>query len=171
MIKTVLTYGLIGGLISCTGYMLTLNEMDFGMGMLVGFASMIVAFSLIFAAVKSYRDNYSAGTITFGKAFNTGLLVAFVASSVYVIAWLIAYYNFFPDFPEKYAESTIAAMKAKGASPAEISATSVKMEEFKEMYKNPVVVVLYSYVEIFPIGLLFALAAALVLKKKPQLAL
>lgn len=170
MKKIVLTYGLIGGFISCIGYMLTLNGTDMDMGMVVGFASMLVCFSLIFVAIKSYRDKLHGGTVSFGKAFTIGLYISLIASSIYVIVWLIMLYNFYPDFADKYAAATLEAMKAKGSAPAEIAKKAAEMESFKDMYKNPVMVVLWTYIEILPIGIMVSLIAAAILKKKPQLA-
>jgi hypothetical protein len=42
------------------------------------------------------------------------------------------------------------------------------MEKFKEMYKNPLFVVLVTYAEVFPVGLIVALLSALILKKKTR---
>ncbi len=170
MKKIVLTYGLIGGFISCIGYLLSLNDMDMEMGMVVGFASMLVCFSLIFVAIKSYRDKMHGGTVSFGKAFTIGLYISLIASSIYVMVWLVMLYNFYPDFADKYTAATIEAMKAKGTAPAEIAKKAAEMESFKEMYKNPAWVVLWTYTEILPIGLIVSLIAAAILKKRPQLA-
>ena len=75
MKKTVLIYGLIAGIISCMGFFLLSKNMDFDKGMIYGFGSMIVAFSLIFVAVKNYRDKHNGGIISFGKAFQIGLYI------------------------------------------------------------------------------------------------
>ena len=40
------------------------------------------------------------------------------------------------------------------------------MQSYQEMYKNPVFVVLMTYAEVLPIGLLVTLISALVLKRK-----
>jgi len=40
------------------------------------------------------------------------------------------------------------------------------MAEFKEMYKNPLYVVLITYTEVLPVGLIVALVSALILKRK-----
>ncbi|PZR22780.1 MAG: DUF4199 domain-containing protein [Flavobacterium psychrophilum] len=173
MKKLIWTYGLIGGLISTIGYLIsTSGEMDeahMTYGMIYGFASMIVAFSLMFIAIKTYRDKQNGGSISFGKAFLMGLWMALITSTIYVIVWLIALYNFHPDFAEKYTSFQLEQMKAAGATVQELQAQASQNAEFVEQYKNPVVVILYTYMEILPIGLLIALIAAAILKKKPNL--
>ena len=62
-------------------------------------------------------------------------------------------------------------LKAGGASAAVIAAKTKEMDSFVTMYKNPVMVILFTYIEIVPVGLLITLAAALILKRKPKPAL
>ncbi|MHA3788926.1 DUF4199 domain-containing protein [Flavobacterium hauense] len=170
MKKLIWTYGLIGGFISTIGYLIsTTGEMDadhMKYGMIYGFASMIIAFSLMFIAIKTFRDKQNGGSISFGKAFLMGLWMALITSTIYVAVWLIALYNFHPDFAEKYSAFQLEQMKTAGATAQELAAQTAKSSEFIEQYKNPVVVILYTYMEIFPIGLLIALIAAAILKKK-----
>ncbi|MFY7918836.1 MAG: DUF4199 domain-containing protein, partial [Chryseotalea sp.] len=126
-----------------------------------GYASMLAAFSLIFVALKNYRDKQNGGVISFGTAFKNGLLIALVTSTVYVVAWLIYFTYFSPDFIEKYAQATLSAMAKEGKSAAE-------MKEFAEMYKNPLINAAVTYTEILPVGIIVSLLAALILKKKPN---
>lgn len=176
MKKIIWTYGLIGGLISTIGYLFiiaggTIDEASMKNGMIYGFASMIVAFSLVFIGIKSYRDKHNGGTISLGNAFLMGLYMALITSTVYVLVWLIVLYNFQPDFAVKYTNFQLEQMKEAGATAQQISAQMVENKKFVESYKNPIVVILYTYMEIFPIGLFIAIIAAAILKKKPQPAL
>ncbi|MBC7934825.1 MAG: DUF4199 domain-containing protein [Rhizobacter sp.] len=170
MKKVVLKYGLIGGLIvgviMLTGTLYCVNSGNFEGSMVIGYASMILAFSLIFVAVKQVRDKQYGGIISFGKAFKTALLVTLVTSTVYVIVWLLCYYFFIPDFMDQYTGHMMDKARSEGLSAAALSEKSAQMEQYKEMYKNPVLVVLFTYVEILPVGLLVSLVAALILKKK-----
>jgi hypothetical protein len=172
MKKTVLSYGLIAGLIVSCAMITTMAtgiaHLDSNRGMILGYTSMIVSFSFIFVAVKSYRDKYNDGTITFGKAFKIGLLISLIASTMYVVSWLIDYYYFIPDFMEKYAAQAIEKLKASGASAAEVEATTREMAQFREWYKNPFFNALITYTEILPVGLLASLVAALTLKRKQR---
>src|SRR5690606_33371783 len=106
------------------------------------------------------------GVISFGKAFKIGALIMLIASSFYVITWLIDYYVFMPDFAETYAAHTLESLKSSGASQAEIDAQSKEMASFVKMYKNPLFVILMTYMEILPVGLLITLISALILKRK-----
>jgi hypothetical protein len=49
---------------------------------------------------------------------------------------------------------------------ADLQAKTAQMANFKEMYKNPLFVILITYSEVLPIGLVVALVSALILKKK-----
>lgn len=87
MKRIILIYGLIAGAIVASMFYISHpnGEMDFENGMLIGYASMIIAFTLIFFATKNYRDNYLQGMISFGKAFKVGIFVTLVASLIYAV--------------------------------------------------------------------------------------
>jgi hypothetical protein len=171
MKKNVLTFGLIAGLI-VTIVMVTTTIMlytaNYQCNMYVGYASMIIAFSMIFVAVKNYRDKYNGGVVSFGKALLIGLYITLIASTVYVVAWLIDYHFFVPDFMDKYAEHVIQSTKADGASVQEIAKKAKEMAAFKEAYKNPAFLIFITYMEILPVGLIITLITGLILKRNPN---
>src|SRR5437868_15461251 len=98
MRKIVLTFGLIAGAILSALMFLTIpfhDQIGFDTaGYVVGYTSMVLAFLLIYFGVRSYRDNVAAGRVTFGKAFQVGLLIMLVASVCYVLSWEVVYRNF-----------------------------------------------------------------------------
>lgn len=171
MKNILLRYGILAGFISLIGFHITLlsGHDDFENGMLYGYASMLAGFSLIYVAVKNYRDKHNAGVITFGKAFKIGLYITLIASTIYVIVWLIDYFFFIPDFGEKYMAYYISELKASGASQTEINAKMEEMKTFGEYYKNPFINALITYSEILPVGLLVSLITAALIKKQTQL--
>jgi len=170
MKKLILVPGLIGGAIaSLTVIISTIicyNTGRFEGSMLVGYAAMILAFSMIFVAVKTKRDKYNNGIISFGEAFKTGLLIALVTSTIYVLAWLVCYYMFIPDFMERLSKAEIDKTIASGASQADITQKTESMKQMSELYKNPVMVILFTYLEIFPVGVIVSLIVALILKRR-----
>lgn len=172
MKKNVLVFGLISGLVVSTLMAISMvtmyNNPDAGHGggsMIIGYLSMLVAFSLIFVAVKNYRDKQNGGVISFGKAFKIGLLIALIGSTMYVIMWALLYNFYMPDFMDRYCAQMIENAKAT-SSPAKIQELTEQMNTQKEMYKNPLFFVLFTYFEIFPVGLIVSLITALILKKK-----
>jgi len=55
---------------------------------------------------------------------------------------------------------------AKGASYAELVKQSAQMQRYINMYKNPLFVILLTYLEIFPAGLIASIITALIFKEK-----
>lgn len=170
MKKLVVTYGLIAGTI-VTAFMAygvySLNKNpDYEGSMILGYTGMLVAFSFVFIGIKNFRDKQNNGIITFGKALKIGALISLIASTVYVGVWLIEYYCFYPDFMEKYAENVLKKLDTAAMTLPEINAKKEEMAMYKELYKNPVWVILLTYTEILPLGLIVALISSLILKKK-----
>jgi len=170
MKKIVIVFGLIAGLIVSALMLFSIakcyNSSDFESSMVLGYASMLLAFSFIFVGVKSYRDKHNQGVISFGKAFQIGLFISLIASTLYVVVWLVDYYVFVPDFMDKYSAHMIAEARKAGNSATEVAATVKQMNDYKEMYKNPLFVILLTYAEILPVGLVVSLICSLILKNK-----
>jgi len=126
----------------------------------VGYLVMLVALSLIFVGVKRYRDVECGGVIRFGRAFGLGLGIAAVAGLVYVLGWEIYVAASGFDLMRDYAGGIVEDMRAKGASQAAIDAKIAEMRGWAEMYKNPLLRMPITFVEIFPVGVLVALVSA-----------
>lgn len=172
MKKTVIVNGLIAGLISSSLFIALMllgraGDLDFKNGMVYGFSLMILAFSFIFVGTKSVRDQ-NGGTISFGKAFLVGLYISLIASTVYVLVWMIDLNLFIPDFAEKYGAHMLEQLKLEGASQATIDSKLTEVAQFKKMYESPVFVVLMTYVEILPVGILVSLISAFFMSRKKK---
>ena len=168
MKKIVLTYGIIGGIIVCVMMWLTLSsgKHDFDNGMWIGYTTMVIALSTIFFAVKSYRDKHLGGSIKFGKAFLMGLYITLVASTLYVASWLVLSATTKQDFMQEYYEHEKAKLENSEMPAAAVEAELKEMREFQEMYKNPIVKIGFTYMEILPVGLLISLLCAAILKRR-----
>lgn len=167
MKRNVIVFGLILGTILCINmfYMVNLlyTHPDFKSNDILGYTAMVVMFSLIFFGVRNYRNKQLAGSISFGKAFKTGLFIALLAATFYVAIWLVTYYVFVPDYLDKYISHVLTE-----CTPSNLDAKTKEMAEFKEMYKKPVFVVLITYFEVLPVGIIVALISAAILKTKGQ---
>lgn len=170
MKKNILVYGLIAGLIVTALMAVNLSMVyksgDFEKSILIGYASMLIAFSLIFVGVKNYRDKYNGGVISFGKAFKVGFLMTLIASTIYVIVWLIEEHYFFPDFMEKYTAHEIDKLQSSGISAAKLASKTKQLEQAKEWYGNPALRILMTYAEILPVGVVVTLITSVLLKRK-----
>ena len=170
MKRIVLIYGLIAGLIPVSMFIITLPLYDKGIvnfdnGMVIGYATMVIAFSLIFFGVKNYRDNHLNGSISFGKAFKIGILVTLIASLMYAIGWEFYYNVFASDFMEKYTAHYLDKLAEGGASASEMDAARLEMQKSVEMYKNPILRFAMTLMEIAPVGFVITLICAGLLKR------
>jgi hypothetical protein len=173
MKRNILVFGSISGIIVGTLMALSLfwanQGHDIKEGMLLGYASMVIALSLIYVGVRNFRDKYNEGTISFAKAMKLALGITLIASTIYVVVWMVEFYVFIPDFMDKYTASHIQQVKSSGLSPAALQKQVADMEGMRDAYDhNPLVVILYSYLEIVPVGLIISLITALLLKRKQR---
>jgi hypothetical protein len=171
MERTVLTFGVISGAIlaTMTAVMMPLcmnGTISMRNSELLGYTTMALAYIAVFFGIRSYRERNNGGTITFGKAFQVGILITLVTCAVYVIGWEIVYWGFMPDFGDKYAAFTLENMKTGGATPAALAKAQAEMARFKELYRNPLFNIGMTFLEVFPVGLIVTLVSAAILRKK-----
>ena len=172
MKNTIIKYGLISGAISavCMGVMGFIlksgGNNGFDNTMYVGFTLIFLAMAVIFLGIKAYRDKENDGKVSFGKGLMIGLGIALISSVCYSLMWLVVHYNFMPNFIEDYANYTIEKLKASGASEADLLKTQEQNDFFKDMYKSPLGVFAVTLIEPLPIGIVIALIAAFILKRK-----
>ena len=172
MKKNILIYGLIAGIVVSVLMLFNVNyigqtgNVSYNTSLLLGYASMLISFSLVYVGIRNYRDKYNGGVISFGKAFKIGILMVLIASTFYVVAWLIDYYFFVPDYMDKYTEHILDELKASGANQIEIDKETKKMADMVTMLKNPLFNAMIAYAEILPVGLVVTLISSLILKRK-----
>ena len=166
MRKYLLTYGILSGavIISIALLVVTLDLPSHLETPWFGYLVMLVALSMIFVGVKRYRDVECGGVIAFGRAFGLGLGIALVAALIYILVWEVFLAVSGIDFMADYTASTIEQMRQAGKPAAEIAATEREMGEFAKSYKNPLVRIPITFVEIFPVGLIVALVSAALLR-------
>jgi len=177
MRKVILTFGLLSGVVISVLMLLGMmllekGVLNFDNTELVGYGSMVIALSMVFFGIKSYRDNYQNGAIKFTKGLQIGLLITLVASVMYAATWE-TYYQSRPEvratFLDKYAEHYTNKMRAKGVAAAEIDEQIKSMEQMKELYKNPAIRFGMTVMEILPVGLIITLLSAAILRRKELL--
>ncbi len=172
MRKIVLTFGLIAGAILSVMMLVTIpfqDQIGFDKGAIIGYTTMVLAFLMVFFGVKSYRDNLAGGSVSFGRAFKVGILITLVASVCYVATWQVIYYKIAPDFMDKYSAYAMEQAKASGATEVQIATQKKDMDEFMEMYKNPLVNIAFTFIEPLPVGIVFTLVTAGVLSRKKRI--
>lgn len=176
MRKIILTYGLISGAIISAFMFMTMplwenGTINFDNGELVGYTTMVIALSLVFFGVKSCRDQFYNGSITFWQAFKAGLLITLIASLMYALSWEIAYRTVASGFTEDMTQHYVEKAKNEAKNETDLKAAMQEMENFKEWYKNPLLRFGITIMEILPVGIAITVISALLLRRRQVLPL
>lgn len=168
MLKKILSYGLVagliaGGLLSAITIGMTHNPPKYGL--LLGYTTMLIALSAVFVGIKKHRDADLGGVIRFWPAFGMGVAMSFIAGILYVLSWEAAVAVTHMDFASNYANMLIEQQKAKGVSAEELAKLSADMARFKIQYANPLFRLPMVFIEIFPVGVLVSLVSAGLLRR------
>jgi len=163
MLRIILIYGVVGGLIVAVPMLVSMLTTPAGTipenSALYGYASMLLAFTMVFVGIKHYRDKVQGGVIGFLPALGVGLGISAVASLFWVVGWEITLATGF-DFGSAYLDSVVAAAQARSAPATELERIRAETAQFLEMYANPLFRLPITFVEMFPIGVLISLVSA-----------
>ena len=167
--RAILTAGLTAGAIMGGMLVATLpfhETIGFEYGAIVGYASMVLAFCMVYVGLSRWRASLADGRATFGRAVLVALGMVAVATVVYVVTWELVYRFYLPDFMERYAEYALSQARAGGATEAELAAQAAEMASFAESYRNPLVRAAFTALEPLPVGALFALVSAWLVSRR-----
>ena len=171
MRRTVLTFGVISGLVSAVAMLATvpfLHKLSGDKGLILGYTTIVLAGLLVFFGIRSYRDSVPDGKLTFARALAVGILISVLSNCFYVATWEIVSYKFMPDFAEKYASQMVEHAKATGASQQKIDETARQAAGFVRNYHNPLYKISMTFLEPFPFFLIITLISAAILRRKTE---
>lgn len=168
MKRIVLVFSLIAGIITAGMLFITMSLAKNGVlepSALLGYGTMVLALSVIFPAIKSYRDKEQNGVITFGKAFLIGIYISLISSAIYAMGWEIYIGTTgmtAVELMNSIYESQVTAMMEAGATAEELA-----MYQIGDWYNSFLPRYLFTMLgEMFPVGLIISLICAGILKRK-----
>lgn len=113
MKNTVVKFGTYGFILALALFLSGLyfgQGMDFSIGEIIGYATMIASLSFVFFGIKHFRDNENNGRVTFRKAVMVGLLISLFTAAGIAVADFIYTTAINPDFFKEYT----AVMREQG---------------------------------------------------------
>jgi hypothetical protein len=120
----------------------------------------------VFFGVRAYRQSLDGAPLTFANAFGVGLMITLISCVFYVASWMVMERTVMPDFIDKYSEHVLTDLRTSGATQAAVDAKVKELADFKTMYANPLLVMAFTFLEPFPVGLLVTLVSAFTLRRK-----
>lgn len=176
MKKVVLTFGLIAGLIITglvwvTATLVDRGAIGFNRFEVVGYASMLIALSMVFFGIKSYRDS-AGGTLRFWKGVQVGVLISLIAGVLYwggAISYGIVNPGFDERFMKQFTDLKVGKLQEQGAPQEKIDGAKAEVEVMQGLFKNPVLFFLVCMMEVLPVGIVVALISAGLLRRRKLL--
>ncbi|UTW62417.1 DUF4199 domain-containing protein [bacterium SCSIO 12741] len=170
MKSIVIRYGSYGGLILIgvflIGQLFFPEQENMKLNEILGYASIILASSLIFFGIRSYRNLQGDDGLSFGKAILVGVLIALIPSFLFGIVDVIYILFINPDFVDQYYTATLMNMEAS-MTPEEFEIAKIGVEAEREMFASPYVQFVVMFLTVFVIAFIVTLVSALFLQRKP----
>jgi hypothetical protein len=173
MFKTLFIYGAVSGAIlavlSWLVFTLCFNgHITLGQTTTVGYAGMLIALSMIFFGIKSYKDNQGGGSVSFWKAVQIGLMITLLASIIHSVSYQ-AYHVWNPEFREfyyqKFTEHLVSGIEQPATQEA-IDGIKGQLEMVRTISENPLLSFLFSIVTLLPVGVVVTFVSAFLLRTR-----
>ena len=158
-------YGVLASLI-CVGFpvlasLIIGTESDsYGIGEIVGYASIVVAMSLVYFAMRNFRDKENGGQINFGQGLKIGSMISVFGGIAFGVYNLIFVTVIDPDFNEKYFADQIGLERGT----AEFEKQFAELIETGGFMYTVTGGTILMFFTVFLIGFVVSVIASLVLK-------
>jgi len=159
--KSNLTNGLILGLIGIV-YTLVIYFLDLTVNKVQGYVFLIILLVALYFLVKSYRDNYLHGYMTYGQAVGAGVVIFLYYAIIIAIFTYILYAIIDPGLIDKQLAAA-EEMMAKRGLPQEAMDAGLKVQ--KKMMKPEIMAPISIFGNML-YGVIMSLIVAIFAKKE-----
>ena len=159
--KANLTSGLILGLAGVV-YSLVMYFLDLSLNKTQGYIFIVIMVVLLFFLVKSYRDNYLYGYITFGKAFGSGVVIILYYSIITAIFLYILYSIIDPGLVAKQLAASEELFSKRGMPQEAVDAAM----KFQNKIMKPGIMAFFSIFWNMIWGAIISLIVAIFVRKE-----
>jgi hypothetical protein len=159
--KANLTNGLILGLLGIV-YSLVMYFLNLSFNQLQGWIFLLIQIVVLFFLVKSYRDNYTYGNITFGQALGAGVIICLYYAIIMAVFTYILYAVIDTGLLDKQLAFAEEQMVKRGATQAQID---VGMS-FQEKIMKPAILAPMSIFGSMFSGVIMSLIVAAFVRKE-----
>lgn len=143
------------------------DYMNYTISEVFGYVSIILALSVIYFGIKSYRDTINNGIISFSKALTLGLLISICAAITFGLINVIYTEYINPDFINEYYAHYVEQFR-ENLDPAEFEEKLKELESEKELFKNPFIGFTVMALTALIIGFIISLISGLILQRKSK---
>jgi len=159
--KANLTNGLILGLVGIV-YSLVVYFLNMYLNKAQGYVFMLVEFAVLFFLVKSYRDNFKHGMITYGDALGVSIIICLYYAIIMAIFTYILYTVIDSGLLDKQLAMAEEMMQKKGMPQSTIDAgMSIQRKMMKPAFMAP-----FSILGNMILGLIISLIVAAFVRKE-----
>jgi hypothetical protein len=159
--KSNLTNGLILGLVGVV-YSLLMYFLDLYLNKTQGYVFMLIMIFLLFYLLKSYRDNYRHGQITYGQSVGAGVIIVLYYAIIMAVFTYIIYAIIDPGLVDKQLAMAEEQMVSRGTPQAAIDAGM----SFTEKIMKPGVLAITSIFATLLFGTIISLIVSIFVKKE-----
>ena len=166
MRQIALVYGGGAGLLICLAMFGTYLVFDDSkmLNEVVGSLVMIPGFIVVVFGIKRFCDLSPTEVVRFTEGAIIGFAIVATMSVIYALGWELYLYVTDYSFLEQYISNEIALAEERGVSGLELAMMEEQMRAAAETYNNPFFRFGITIMEIFPLGLIVAFIAVLLLR-------
>ncbi len=159
--KSNLTNGLILGLIGVV-YTLLMYFLNLTQNKVQGLIFLVIQFVMLFILVKSYRDNFRHGQITYGQAVGTGVIIVLYYAIIMAVFTYILYAVIDPGLVDKQLAAVEENLSQRGMPQASVD-TAMK---FQAKIMKPAIMAPLSIFGSMIYGTILSLIVAIFVRKE-----
>jgi len=159
--KANLTNGLILALEGIV-FSLMLYFFDLTFNKTVGYLNMPIQLGILYFLLKSYRDNFMHGQITYGQSIGAGIVIFVYVSLILAVYTYILWAVIDPGLAKKSLAVAEEAMVKKGAPQAAIDAGMA----FTAKIMKPGIMAIFSIFGMMFFGVIYSLLVSIFIKKE-----